>query len=391
MTDTEEPIDVPVREYLPAIRAQTVSLPASIDKTIQEWEAYQELTCRLLDDSDYQSVGSKRFKKKSAWRKYAKAFHISDQVTFEKIERDERGFPLFARIRVRATHVPSGRYAEADHECHVFERCCPAAEGQPCTKKGYHTHCTKGCNGKIHWSHPGDLPATATTRAKNRAISDLIGAGEVSAEEMTEQDRTTTEHSEPQSNGAAQANAEPKCPKCGKTDLWDNRKERKQAIQDIADGKREKKPPPAWKCKDKACGGVIWEEEEPAQSSASGARSTLTVFPLYPSDDEVPDWFGPLEEVANGSDVTKLRDQADALPARWTDADATGKAWCGWILARTFRQLLFTATTRSEWKDVDRARASVGKKFPGIFSAEWEADWKAYGTRRWNELPKETP
>ena len=36
----------------------------------------------------------------------------------------------------------------------------------------------------MHWGHPGDVAATALTRAKNRAISDLIGAGEVSAEEI---------------------------------------------------------------------------------------------------------------------------------------------------------------------------------------------------------------
>jgi hypothetical protein len=43
------------------------------------------------------------------------------------------------------------------------------------------------CNGRLHFSHPGDVSATAFTRAKNRAISDLIGAGEISAEEAIQE------------------------------------------------------------------------------------------------------------------------------------------------------------------------------------------------------------
>jgi hypothetical protein len=85
---------------------------------------------------------------------------------------------------VRATE-PSGRWQDADQEAHVTEKCCK----RPCPKSSWRDHecCAANCNGRTHWSHPGDLPATATTRAKNRAISDLIGAGEVSAEEMTDE------------------------------------------------------------------------------------------------------------------------------------------------------------------------------------------------------------
>ena len=161
----------------------TVALAVSVDEALAQWMDYQRLTRELLDESDFQSIGNKKFKKKSAWRKYARAFNITDRVTFEDIQRDETGFPMWARIRVEAK-ANNGRTAEADHECHVTERCCE----RPCHKQGWkgHTCCADDCNGKRHWSHPGDLCATALTRAKNRAISDLIGAGEVSAEEMTE-------------------------------------------------------------------------------------------------------------------------------------------------------------------------------------------------------------
>jgi len=168
---------------------ETVALPVSVDVALQQWADYQRLTRELLDDSDYQSIGKKRFKKKSAWRKYARAFNITDRVTYEHVERDATGHPIWARLRVEA-RATNGRTAEADHECHVRERCC----SQPCSKRSWKDHycCTADCDARKHWSHPGDLPATALTRAKNRAISDLIGAGEVSAEEMTEQSTDTS-------------------------------------------------------------------------------------------------------------------------------------------------------------------------------------------------------
>ena len=164
-----------------AIVPAGVALPVSVAHAVQQMREYQELTQQLLEPSDYQMIGGKKFKKKSAWRKYGRAFNISDQVVSEEIQRSDDGFPVFARIRVRAMSA-GGRSAEADHECHVSEKCCPAARASACEKR--HDHCPGGCDGRVHWSHPGDIPATATTRAKNRAISDLIGAGEVSAEEL---------------------------------------------------------------------------------------------------------------------------------------------------------------------------------------------------------------
>ena len=171
-------------EYAP------VTLPTTVEEAVEQWSQYQALTKELLDATDYQDAGGgKRFKKKSAWRKYAKAFNLSDRITYEHIERDGRGMPIWARVRVEAA-APNGRTSEADHECHISERCCPMSFGEQCARR--HTHCQQECSGRSHWSHPGDLVATATTRAKNRAISDLIGAGEVSAEEMAAEPRPAT-------------------------------------------------------------------------------------------------------------------------------------------------------------------------------------------------------
>ena len=129
----------------------------NVDQALEEWKAYQTITEKMLDETDYQPIQGKAFKKKSAWRKYARAFNISDEIIKEDIIKTDKGNVTEATFIVRAT-LPNGRYAEGWGNC-------SRQEGK-----------------KAHPNH--DIPTTAHTRAKNRAIADLIGAGEVSAEEI---------------------------------------------------------------------------------------------------------------------------------------------------------------------------------------------------------------
>lgn len=185
MSDQEEPIEAEVveEEESTAVALRPDYVPVDIEQSVAEWKAYQTLVGRLLTDDDYQRIGQKNFKKKSAWRKLGKAFNISCEVRTEEIVRHEdgSGWPVFARVIVRAI-AQNGTFQESDQECHISEKCCSNATGGGCEKR--HKHCMNGCDGRIHYAHPGDLVAIALTRAKNRAISDIIGAGEVSAEEM---------------------------------------------------------------------------------------------------------------------------------------------------------------------------------------------------------------
>ena len=48
----------------------------NVDQALQEWEAYQTITEKMLDDTDYQQIQGRAFKKKSAWRKYARALDL---------------------------------------------------------------------------------------------------------------------------------------------------------------------------------------------------------------------------------------------------------------------------------------------------------------------------
>lgn len=141
-----------------------VLVPLDADEVIKAMEAYQELLPRLLDASDWQTTGDGQFVKKSGWRKIARAFNLSVQVVHSTIDRDFEGQPLRAHVVARAI-APNGTFQDGDGYCSVDESRFARAAGKQ----------------KLE----NDLRATATTRAKNRAISDLVGMGEVSAEEVT--------------------------------------------------------------------------------------------------------------------------------------------------------------------------------------------------------------
>jgi hypothetical protein len=129
-------------------------------------KTFHDLSAALLDKSDYQRIGGKEYKTKSAWRKLAAAFNVSDEIVEKNYDRDpESGRIVRAEFTVRAT-APNGRSTVGVGLASVFER---------------------------HFNNPEhDLPATAHTRAKSRAFSDLFGLGEVSAEEMYDQPAPTS-------------------------------------------------------------------------------------------------------------------------------------------------------------------------------------------------------
>lgn len=157
----------------------------SLAEVKRAFTAYQQVCAELLDDDDHQDIGSKRFRKRSAWRKLAVAFGVTYDIVDRTITRDDAGRVVEAEFTVRAT-APNGRHADGWGSCASFERCCPPG----CSRNhGWGDHCPaaqgEDCPGWTHFSHVNhDVPATAETRAKNRASADLFGMGEVSAEEV---------------------------------------------------------------------------------------------------------------------------------------------------------------------------------------------------------------
>jgi hypothetical protein len=156
-------------EVRPASRE--VLMPLDTEQVVQGMKAYQDLLPKLLDESDYQDAGfdkktgkKRKFVKKSGWRKIARAFNLSTQLISVEIQRDADGAPIKAQSIVRAI-APNGQISDGDGYCSVDEK---RFREQPADKA----------------KTENDLRATATTRAKNRAISDLVGMGEASAEEV---------------------------------------------------------------------------------------------------------------------------------------------------------------------------------------------------------------
>lgn len=122
--------------------------------------AYDRAVRALVGPNDVQKAQGKEFKKKSAWRKLARYFGVSTSIVSEETHRDEAGH-VVSTVIVRAV-APWGQYMEAIAKCSTRE-----SRFKHDVSKADH-----------------DCPATAQTRASNRAIADLIAAGEVSAEEM---------------------------------------------------------------------------------------------------------------------------------------------------------------------------------------------------------------
>ena len=145
-----------------------------VDAAVEAWNAYMQLCGKdgILNETDYQKIWVKEkdengkwkvvereFKKKSAWQKLARAFNVDTRIVDKEFQRTKTGAITEAYYCVRAS-LPNGRSVESDALCNRREK----------GKAKIKDH---------------DIMAIAKTRATNRAIAELIGAGEVSSEEIT--------------------------------------------------------------------------------------------------------------------------------------------------------------------------------------------------------------
>lgn len=157
--------------------------PSDVIDAFGEYQQIQSALDRALPDCIMEIQGRK-FRKKNYWRAIGTAFNLD--VTCEREERttvpDDWGYV----VTYRAT-APNGRSTTGDGACFASEKAVYAkdwsggkgrvrldADGQPVldtvrTRENQTTHNVRG---------------HAHTRAFNRAVSNLVGFGEVSAEEM---------------------------------------------------------------------------------------------------------------------------------------------------------------------------------------------------------------
>lgn len=132
----------------------------SPEEAAEEWARFQALKTKLLTDEDYQTILGKRYIKRSGFRKIAVYFGLSDKILEQ--ERKDRGDGSFFWRIVVEVEAPNGRISTGVGACDSRERKF------------------------AHIEH--DVYAIAHTRAKSRAISDMVAGGVVSAEEMEAQE-----------------------------------------------------------------------------------------------------------------------------------------------------------------------------------------------------------
>ncbi len=136
---------------------QTIVTPVDADSVLEMIKVFEYFKSKVLTSRDFATIQGKPFVKKSGWSKYSLACNVSTELRDEKVE--ERNGSRIYHFVYRAVHLPTGRYADAVGSASEAER--------------------------TQWNHPEhDVRTLAQTRAFNRSISNLVGGGEVSAEEM---------------------------------------------------------------------------------------------------------------------------------------------------------------------------------------------------------------
>ncbi len=126
-------------------------------KALEAFKAYQDLAKEICTNEDIQRIGDKDFKKKSFWRKCQRFFNLSLEKIEERREKIEDYFVYHFIYRATA---PNGAFVDGAGSCSSDEK------------------------GLVKTEH--NTRAIAETRAKNRAIADLVAFGEVTAEEIVE-------------------------------------------------------------------------------------------------------------------------------------------------------------------------------------------------------------
>ncbi len=131
-----------------------------IDEALEAWREYQGLKEKLASDGDFVKIGSKAHPTKQFANKMSRFFGLSVEIVKAEKVTDEDGFTWHIWARAIA---PNGQHRDGDGHCSSKER------------------------NFTHLEH--DVYATAVTRSKNRAILELVGFGEVSAEEILDDDK----------------------------------------------------------------------------------------------------------------------------------------------------------------------------------------------------------
>lgn len=181
--------------------------PGDVVVAFQEYQQIQKGLDEAMPDS-IMLIGSKQFRVKAYWRAIAVAFNVNTTLVSERRVEIPNSEGDWGWLVVYRAAAPNGRVNDGDGSCFASEkwsdrpRCPACGEGEFSMRSkfdGAAFYCYKakgGCGAE--WDPDPSAPTVldksqatthnvrshAHTRAKNRAISDLCGFGEVSAEEV---------------------------------------------------------------------------------------------------------------------------------------------------------------------------------------------------------------
>lgn len=159
----------------------SIVMPAvSPEQAVKSWQEYQDLKAKIVDkEKDIQVIGDEEFLKKSYWRKLGTFFNLTTRIISETHEKIGSTYVWHFTVEAIA---PNGRTAIGTGSCDMFEKA---------------TYDQQSKSYKNKWGKPAtpnslhNIRTTAETRATNRAISNLVGGGEVSAEEVDQRAEDT--------------------------------------------------------------------------------------------------------------------------------------------------------------------------------------------------------
>lgn len=165
----------PATELTVVEAGDVVTLPSAdeLEANVRRYQHMQSTLDRLMPDQIVETGtnpdGSpKLFRRKGYWKAIAQGFNLN--VELVKEERQDHGDDFGYCVTYKASDPRVGRSADGDGACFASEKA---------QRRG-------GIGGTEH-----NVRAHAHTRATNRAISNLVAFGEVSAEELETTDRST--------------------------------------------------------------------------------------------------------------------------------------------------------------------------------------------------------
>lgn len=167
----------------------------NIDEVVETYEQFDQIKQDLLTPNDVQKIGGNVHVTKSGWRKIATAFNLSVETI--RTSKDVSDGVVRYSVKARAV-APNGKSTTASGLCASNEsNHMEAGKPDGVTSEGELEETVNYLKVDGKWRRLKDpkevnehnIMATAETRAKNRAISDLVGGGEVSAEELGEMKR----------------------------------------------------------------------------------------------------------------------------------------------------------------------------------------------------------